>query len=184
MTRTDRAGRARTRRRSLSSALLVGVLAVACGGTPDVIEWRNVRLDVPEGWVVVEVTDERVRLASAAAERAAETDGLVTLTLSFDPRVLPTDVRAALAARGATVESDGAITVGDEVPATRIVAFDPSVDPPTREAIVLVPSRGIVAVVGVLPGSGATDPAARLLEELDVALGVLAGASYGPPVLG
>lgn len=172
------------RPRPFVAVVAAAALTVACGGTPDAVEWRNVRFDVPEGWVIVEASDTRLRLASGPAERAAETDGLVTLTLTFDPRVLPGDVRAGLAARGVTVESDGAIVVGDEVPATRIVALDTSFEPPTREAYVLVPSRGVVAVVEVLPGSGAADPAARLLAELDVALEVLVGADYGPPLVG
>ncbi|MEY3019088.1 MAG: hypothetical protein RLZZ272_72 [Actinomycetota bacterium] len=167
-----------------SLAVLVLVLVAACGGSPSSLAWRNIVLPVPDGWVVVEESDERVRLASASAEDGVPVDGLVVLSLTFEPRTLPDDVRAAAIARGATIESDGPIVVGDEVPATRIVVLEPTAGAPTREMIVLVPSRGLVAVGGVVAGASVADPAARLLDDLDVLLSVLEDASYGPPVLG
>lgn len=165
-------------------ALLALLVLAACGGSPTTVAWRNIVLPVPEGWVVVEVDDARVRLASASAEDGVPADGLVVLTISFDPRTLPDDVRAAAGARGATIESDAPIVVGDEVPATRFVLLEPSDGPPTREVIVLVPSRGLVAVGAVVPGVAVPDPAARLLDDLDALLSVLEDATYGPPALG
>lgn len=169
-------------RTALAGLALVAL--TACGGTPTTLAWRNIVLPVPEGWVVVEVDDARVRLASASAEDGVPDDGLVVLSISFDPRTLPDDVRSGAAARGATIESDAPIVVGDEVPATRFVVFEPSAVAPTREVIVLVPSRGLVAVGSVVPGATVSDPADRLLEDLDVLLSVLEDAAYGPPELG
>ena len=165
-------------------AVLVLGLVTACGGQPASVDWRNVVLPVPDGWIVVEVTDERVRLASAGVDEGVPADGVTVLTVAFDPSTLPDDVRSSIRSRGATLESDAAILVGDEVPATRFVVLDTGASPPTRELIVLVPSRGIVAVGSVVPGSAVTDPAARLLDDLDAALGVLVDAAYGPPVVG
>ena len=158
--------------------------ATACGGPPSAVEWRNVVLPVPEGWVVVEVADERVRLASVSVEEGVPADGLVVLSVVFDPSALPDGVRSSTLARGAIIESDAPIVVGDEVPATRLVVLDPTQSPPTRELVVLIPSRGLVATGAVVVGSDVRDPAARLLEDLDLLLGVLVEASYGPPVLG
>lgn len=172
----------------LRTRSLLGTFALlavtACSGAPSAVEWRNVVLPVPEGWVVVEVADERVRLASASAEDGVPSEGLVVLTIAFDPRALPDDVRTSALARGAVIESDAPIVVGDDVPATRFVVLDPTQVPPTREVVVLVPSRGLVATGGVVVGPDVADPAARLLEDLDVLLGVLVEASYGPPALG
>lgn len=164
-------------------ASLALLILLGCGASPSAVEWRNVTLPVPDGWVVVEATDARLRLASASAEQEVPPEGLVVLTIAFDPRALPDDVRAQATARGATLESDSAIVVGDEVPARRFVLLDRAVIPATRELVVLVPSRGLVATGVVVPGSAVADPAARLLEDLDVLLAVLVEAVYGPPVL-
>ena len=164
--------------------LLMAVALVGCGTGPSTVDWRNIVLPVPEGWVVVEVADDRVRFASAAVVDEVPNDGLVLLTVSFQPSTLPDDVRSGALARGVTVESDTPIVVGDEVPATRLVLLDDTVDPATREVVVLVPSRGLVAIGSVVAGPAVTHPAARLLDDLDAILAIIVGASYGAPVLG
>lgn len=167
-------------------AALLGLVAGACGGGVEEVRWRNVAMTLPAGWVVVDESVDHVTLANRPPGPEGDTAAagpVVVLGLSYEPDVVPDDWRRLVEELGGTVESDAAIIVGEDVPATRIV-YSSTVDGVrSRTMVVIIPSRWIVALAEPVVGSGPGDPGEALLAELDAVLAVLVDARYGPPDL-
>jgi len=179
----------RTDRRAASSArplrraallLLVPLLLVGCGGS-DRVDWPGLRLELPEGWELVEQTADRLVLAD---HLAAEGGRGVYVTFLRSPGVLPDDWRERIAQRGAQVESDEGIRIAGDVPATQLVLLDDYDGTPVREVILVVASRGLV--IGITPrvSPGDLDGPDLLLESLDAVRTLLDAIELAPPVLG
>lgn len=166
-------------RRGMALLLLPLVLA-ACTGSSQV-SWPGVRFDLPEGWEVLEQTGERLVLADHLAE---EGERGVLVTFLRVPGTLPDDWRENVAARGAELESDEAVLISGDVPATQLVLRDTVDGTPVREVLLVVSSRGLV--IAVLPrlAPGDQDGPELLLESLDAVRGLLDAVELAPPDLG
>ncbi len=177
--------------RRLGLTLLAGVVLAACaGGQPSSVTWRNVTFQVPDGWYVFEETDTRLSLSNAdigpEAIRSADDvpdQDVVAIFLTFEPTTQPADWRAYTEAQDATVEVDEAIQLGDGVPATRIVFDYVTGGVPLREMVVVIPSRGIVALAQPVPRLGQTDGPDVFLEYRETFDEILESATFGPPVM-
>jgi hypothetical protein len=166
--------------------LLLAFVLAGCGRTPTEATWRNVTIDLPDGWVVVDQADDHLSLANRSPdddELQGSEGTVVVLGLTYVPGVVPDDWRRLIVDLGGTLESDDAILVGGDVPATRFV-WSATVDGVrSRTMVVVIPSRWIVALAEPVASGDAEDPADALLGELDAVLGMLVGATFGPPDL-
>jgi len=178
--RTDRAAGRRALWRRRAAALLVPLLLAACSDSSEVA-WPGVRFQLPTGWEVIEQRDDRLVLAD---HRTAEGERGVLVTFFRVPGTLPDDLREAIAARGALLESDEAVLIAGDVPATQLVLLDTTGGPPIRETILVVASRGLVITVvpRLLPGE--QDGPELLLGSLDAVRALLDAVELAPPVLG
>ncbi|MEX2487317.1 MAG: hypothetical protein WD377_06850 [Nitriliruptoraceae bacterium] len=173
--------------------LAVAVLAIAlagCGGgnQPDTVSWRNIDIDVPDGWYVFEETPDRLSISNvdlAALTEAGEvpTGDVVAMFFTFEPATLPEDWRRLLARRDAEIETDDRVMVDGDIPATRIIFAHQSAGLPTREMVIMVPSRQVVVLSQPVPRDGQQDAGELFLEHLPTFLDVVQQADYGRPLL-
>lgn len=178
-------------RRVVLAALLALVLT-ACGGQPDQVSWRNVTVPVPDGWYVIEESATHLSLSNAdlgpqevlGAPAADRDDDVVAMYFTYEPGTLPRDWLELIDAQGATLESDAEILLDDgDVPARRIVFSSDADGTPTREMVVLIPSRWIVVLSLPIPAPGSTDAPETFLRTIDTFLEVLETSDYGAPLL-
>lgn len=181
-----------TTRRVRACLLALALVLVACGGQPSSVTWRNVTLQVPDGWFVFEEHDTHLSLSNADIgpsevgdpPREAPDGPVVAMFLTYEPNALPDDWRRYVEEQDATLESDDQIHVGGgEVPATRLVFSYTTNDIPTREMVVVIPSRAIVVLAQPVPRPGDTDAPEIFLDYIDTFIEVLDSADFGPPVL-
>lgn len=175
------------------SALLVGMVAVlaACSGSPSAVTWRNITVPVPDGWYVVEESGTHLTLANAelsAAELFGEPPGdgqeVVAMFFTYEPTTLPRDWLEHVERQDGVLESNTQIRLDDdEVPATRIVYAYETLGVPTREMVVVIPSRGVVMLALPIPGAGSDEAPDVFLRHLDTVMQVLEESSYGAPML-
>ncbi|MFA9429676.1 hypothetical protein [Egicoccus sp. AB-alg2] len=184
----------RLRRRRIVPALVAALafVVVGCGGEdlqPSSVEWRNVSLDVPDGWYVYERADTHLSMANANLrpgedeEFVAPEEGVVSMAFTYDPGQSPDDWRRFVEEQDATLESDTRVTLDDEVPATQIVFSYVTNGVPTREMVTLIPSRAIVVLSQPVPGPGDDDAPEVFLDNVDTFRSVLESAEFGQPQL-
>lgn len=170
---------------------VVAALVVSACGTdrqPDAVMWRNIDIAIPDGWYIFEHTSDRlsianVDLAAYTESGTAPDDDVVAMFFTHEPATLPADWRALLDQRGAHVETDDRIVIADDIPATRLIYAFESAGVPTREMVVLVPSRQVVVLAQPVPRPGQPDGPEVFLTHLDTFLEVVTSAQYGRPLL-
>ncbi len=174
--------------RAFGLALLAASLLAACGGQPSSVEWRNVDVELPDGWYVFEDEDTRLSISNqdlAAVEdpeEAVPEGDVVAMFFTYEPDTLPDDWRGFVEQQDATLESDERIELDGQVPATRLVFEYVTDDIPTREMVVVIPSRGIVVLAQPVPAPGDDDAPEVFLEYLDTFQQVLDAAEFGRPL--
>lgn len=175
----------------LSLALILGV--AGCGGEdrqPSSTTWRNVTIDLPDGWYLLEDEDTRLSIASHDLG-AVDEDGtpilpdgdVVGMFFTYEPGAIPDDWRRWVQERDGVLESDESMVLGDDTPATRLIFTFVSNEVRTREMVVVIPSRQIVLLAQPVPAPGESDVTGVFMDHLDVFLEVLETARLGPPVL-
>lgn len=174
------------RMRWLVFAVVAGVVAAGCGGSPSEVSWRNLQIPVPDGWHVFEQTDDRlsisnVDLASFAEQGEVPDDDVVAIFFTYEPATLPADWRSLLATRDADLETDDRLQLGDEIPATRLIYSFVSADVPTREMVVLIPSRQIVMLAQPVPRPGQVTGPELFMDNIGVFMDVIEGILFGRP---
>lgn len=178
--------------RRLCVAMAVVALVLTACGQPDSVTWRNVTVDVPDGWYVIEREDTRLSLANAdigptepdEPARQQPEGPVVAMWFTYEPNTLPDDWRRYVEQQDATLESDDQIHLGgDEVPATRLVFSYTTNEIPTREMVVVIPSRAIVVLAQPVPRPGDNDAPDVFLDHIATFLEVLETAEFGAPVL-
>jgi len=162
------------------AALLLPLVVAACSGSSEVT-WPGLRLQLPEGWEVLEQGSERLVLADHLVE---EGERGVLVTFLRVPGTLPDDWRDVVAARGAELESDEGVLISGDVPATQLVLRDTVDGTPVREVLLVVASRGLVIAITPRLQSGELDGPELLLESLDAVRALLDDVELAPPVLG
>lgn len=185
-------------RRSIVLLLIaLSLVLTACGGgnQPSSVTWRNVTLQMPDGWYVFEEEETRLSISNAdigpEAMRGVDPDNdevelptdVVAMFFTFEAQASPADWRAYAEQQDATVESDEQIVIGEDVPATRIVMNYVTDDVPLREMVVVIPSRRIVVLAQPVPRAGQQDGPEVFLEYVDTFIEVLDTAQFGAPVM-
>jgi hypothetical protein len=164
-------------RRELFIGLLL-VIAAACGSSSE-LRWAGVRAELPAGWEILASSDTQLILADHVA---ADGGRGVLVTFLRAPGTLPDDWRSTVADRGALLESDEAVLVAGDVPATQLVLLDDVDGTRVREALLVIPSRGIVVAITPRLEVGDTDGPELLLESLDAVRGFLDGIQLAIPL--
>jgi len=175
--------------------LLLAVVLVACGGaaTTGTVEWRGLDVTLPAEW---EVYESRPDLLAASDGDFADlqADGsvpdqpddpddndVVAMQFTWEPGTSPDQWRALVEQAGGTVESDESITVGG-VPATSLVFSWITNNVPTRERVVLVPSRELVLLFQPVPVQGQTTGPQVYVDKAEQFEAVLESVRFGAPV--
>ena len=171
------ARRPRVARRTLVVGLLI-VLAAACG-TSSELRWTSVRAELPDGWELLASSDTQLILADHVA---AEGGRGVLVTFLRAPGTLPDDWRSTVVDRGALLESDDAVLVAGDVPATQLILLDEVDGTRVREALLVIPSRGLVVAITPRLEVGDTDGPELLLESLDAVRSFLDGIQLAIPL--
>lgn len=166
--------------------LALVLLLTGCGGSDGGVQsWRGLELELPSGW---EVFERRDTLLSAGNGPAGEEPGDagerdVVAQLVYDPSSSAEDWRELVSAEGGELETDERIEV-DGAPATRLVWSWVSNGVPTREMVVLLPSRSLVMLFQPAPSAGQTDAPEVFLEHRDEFEAILRSIDLGAPVDG
>lgn len=168
----------------LASLLALAVLASACGSSAGgAQEWRGLDLVLPEGWEVFERRDNLLSAADAPQGEEPGDPGERTVVAQFvhDPSSSADDWRELVEAQDGTLEVDERIEV-DGAPATRLVFTWDAYDIPTREMVVVLPSRSIVMLFQPAPRPGQTDGPEVFLEHRDEFEAIIRSIELGAPV--
>lgn len=142
--------------RRIALALIPVILVAACSSGDARARWRDLSLEVPDGWVVAERDEQKLSIANTefGPGRADELEAAVFLT--HEPGASIDGWRDLVTERDGMVASDGAITVDGE-PASRLVFDHDANGTPMREMVVTVPSRDIVMLFQPVVPRGSTD---------------------------
>jgi hypothetical protein len=177
--------------RLLAAVLVLALFVAACGGgnQPSSVTWRNVEIDLPDGWYVFEEEATRLSISNQdigpeAVFGASDLEGdVVAMFLTYEPGTQPNDWRRFVEEQGAELESDDQIVLDGEVPATRLVFRYETDGIPLREMVVVIPSRAIVVLAQPVPAPGDTDAPEVFLRYIDTFIEVLETARFGAPLM-
>jgi hypothetical protein len=150
---------------------MVMLIAAACGDSSE-LRWAGVRAELPAGWEVVASSERQLILADHVA---ADGGRGVLITFLRAPGTLPDDWRGTVEDRGALLESDEAVLLAGDVPATQLILLDDVDGTRIREALLVIPSRGLVIAITPRVEIGETDGPELLLESLDAVRAFLDG---------
>lgn len=178
-------------RRALLVLLVVGLTAcVGGGGGSGPMEWRDLDLVVPSGW---QVLDQRADLLLIANRDLRADDIEATPSLPQDPDAnnavavqFTTDGtnadawRGLIEAEGGEVESDRRIQL-DGIPATSITFSWVTNNVPTREQVVIVPSRELVILLQPVPVQGQQTGPDVYLRHVEEFQSILDSLDFGAP---
>lgn len=158
--------------------LLVTVLLGACGASDGPVTWRELTVEVPDGWVVAERDEQKLSLANVdlGPGQADELEAAVFVT--HEPGTSIDDWRGLVAERDGTVETDDAVTVGG-VPASRLVFRHDANGTPLREMVVVVPSQDVVMLFQPVVLRGSQDGPETFERYRDTFGRVLATVRFG-----
>jgi hypothetical protein len=177
----------------LLSMVAIAMFVAACGGgdQPSSVEWRNVELQLPDGWYVFEDEEDRLSISNQDIGISEDPDtprerpegDTVAMFFTYEPTTVPDDWREFVQQQDAELESDDQLVLQGDVPATRLIYRLVTDGVPTREMVVVIPSRSIVLLAQPVPSIGEEDAPEVFLEYLEDFLGVLETAEFGAPVL-
>jgi hypothetical protein len=183
--------------RSTAAVLFVlGLLTLALAGCtgsrqPDSVAWRNVDMDLPDGWYLFEdeadrlsISNQDIGIGDVVGTPADWPEGdVVAMFFTYEPDTLPADWRDLLGRLDAEIETDASLTLHGDVPATQLIYRYETEGVRTREMVVLIPSRAIVLLAQPVPTPADDDVTEVFLAYLDDFMGVLESARFGAPLL-
>lgn len=181
-----------SRQLRLVTLVLAVLVLAACGSSdqPGSVSWRNISVDLPNDWYLVEEAEDRLSIANHPLDPAGDESGdagpdgdVVAMYFTYEPGSTPDDWRRFVDEQGATLETDDQLTLDGEVPATRLVYQYETNGVPTREMVVVVPSREVVALALPIPAAGDHTAPEAFLEHIETFLDVLDDLRFGAPVL-
>lgn len=164
--------------------MLVGLVGLVACGNSSVVSWRGLELSLPRGWVVIQELEGSLYVADGRGGGPGDPGDLdVGVQLSHEPETRADDWRELVDELGATMDRDEATTVGG-MPATLLqytVAGGGDVAP-TRERVVLVPSRQLVVLAQAVPVRGQTDAPEVFDDHLAAIQQLIDSIEFGAPV--
>jgi hypothetical protein len=170
----------------LLAVLLAGL--AACGGDPAAVSWRDLSLQMPDGWVVFEESENHLSISNAQLGPTAEGQpgeqpegDVVAMFFTHQPGVQPGQWRDYVEDHDGTLESDDANELA-EVPAPRLVFRYDTFGTPMREMVVVIPARQVVVLAQPVPAPGETGGPDTFLRFADTFLEILETIDWGPPI--
>ncbi|MDQ3931407.1 MAG: hypothetical protein M3252_01005 [Actinomycetota bacterium] len=131
--------------------LLFSTLLAACSEAE--VRWRDVTLELPDGWVVNELDRSRLSIANARfpdpdvgnepTDLGSELEAAVFFT--HEPNATAAAWRALVVEQEGSLDEDVRLSI-DGAPATRLIFTYDANGTPTREMILLVPARELVGL--------------------------------------
>lgn len=170
-------------RRSLVVVLaLLGLLLSACSSSGGPVAWRDADFALPAGWIEIDRSENHLLLGDGLPPEEPGVRGEldVAMQVTVEPGASADDWRRFVADEGATLEIDEAVSVGG-APATMIQFSFTTNGVPTRERVIVIPSRQLVLLQQPVPLQTDTDGPERFLERLDEFDALLDGISFGAP---
>lgn len=180
----------------LRTALLVVLTAAVAGctggaGGPGPMEWRDLDLVVPRGWQVLDQRADLLLLANrdlraddveATPSLLQNPDGYDAVAVQFttDSTSSADAWRRLIEAEGGEVEADQRIQL-DGIPATAITFSWVTNDVPTREQVVIVPSRQLVIILQPVPVQGQRTGPDVYLRHVEEFQAILESLDFGAP---
>ncbi len=172
--------------------MTLAVVATGCGGSnqPGSVEWRNISMELPDGWYLFEEEDTRLSMSNqdigigeVQGEPKERPEGdTVAMFFTYEPGTVPDDWRDLLETLDAEIETDRALRLEGDVPATQIVYRYETQGVITREMAVVIPARSVVLFAQPVPAPGDDDVSDVFLDHLDDFMSVLESAEFGAPV--
>ncbi|MBW3661951.1 MAG: hypothetical protein KY469_02540 [Actinobacteria bacterium] len=154
----------------------------ACSDDGGEHRWRDARITAPDGWVVHEEAATHFALTDAPLGTGEEPGpGVVGAFFTYEPSTTPDDWRELASDQGWAILEDEAIEVGG-VPATRLVIDQSEQQVPTREMVVVIPSKGIVVLFQPTPTVDQTDGVERFERWRATFDTILSDLRFGAPV--
>lgn len=163
--------------------LVVALALTACAEGPD-RSWRDLTVTLPEGWVVFEQQPDVLGLADGplAGDGADQLrEDVVAVQFQTDHTASADTWRSLLEEGEADVEVDETVEL-DGVPATRLQWTWRTNGVPTREMVVVVPSRSLVVLLQPVPRPGTTDGPDTFLAHAEEFQAILDSIDFGAPV--
>lgn len=146
------------------------------------MDWRGIEMSLPAGWIVFEQSEQHLSLADAPlGSPGARGEREAAAYLTYEPGTGPADWRQFVAdQQDGTIEQDDDVTLSG-VPATRLVFSYVTNGTSLREMVVVIPSRGVVALFQpvVTPGSDAGP--SRFDAHVDEFDRILSSLTFGAP---
>lgn len=174
-------------------AVVLSLLLAACsggGGGAGPLAWRDLDLVVPAGWTVVEQRNNLLQIANKdfRADDVEATPALPqdpqsndAVAVQFLGQSSSADaIRDLVESEGGEIESDQQIQL-DGVPARSITYSWVTNKVPTREQIVLVPSRDLEITLQPVPVQGQQTGPEVYLEYVEEFQAVLDSIDFGAP---
>lgn len=167
--------------RSLLLALLLGCVVAACGGDPSAVAWRDLTMTLPDGWEQYDQSETLLYVADGETGDVGDPGDLtVAAQFTYEPQTTADDWRDFVVDEDATLEQDEAVEIGG-VPATRLVYSFVTNGVPTREMVVVVPSRGVVGLLQPVPVQGQQDGPDVFLANVDDFDAIIDSIRFGAP---
>lgn len=165
----------------LLAPLLAAVLvAAACASDGGTVRWRDLRLDVPDGWLVTERNGTALSLADAPFHEEAADELSAAVFLRHEPATDAADWRRFVGEQGGELEVDEPVTVGG-APGTRLVFTYDANGTVLTEMVVVVPSRDLVVLLQPVVARGSRDGPATFASHRGTFERLLASVVFGPP---
>jgi hypothetical protein len=163
-------------------AVLVLVLAGCTGGGDGALAWRDARFELPEGWQEIERRDDLLMVADGPpAEEPGQPGTLeVAMQVTVDADAGIAQWRDFVTEQGGAIESEVDVELGT-VPATALQFSLVTNGIPTRERVVVVPSRDLVMLQQPVPVAGQTDGPEVFLDRVDEFDAILDTFEFGAP---
>jgi len=147
-------------------------------------------MELPDGWYLFEeeetrlsISNQDIGISEVQGEPTERPEGdTVAMFFTYERSSIPDDWRDLLEDLDAEIETDRALRLAGDVPATQIVYRYETQGIITREMAVVIPSRSIVLLAQPVPAPGDDDVSDIFLEYLDDFMSVLESAEFGAPV--
>lgn len=167
----------------LLAVVVLGVAGCSSGPATGTIDWRGLDVTAPPGWAAYEVRDTLLYLADGEPGEVPGDPGtlVVAAQITYEPGSSADDWRRLIAEEGGEVETDVSGEI-DGVPVRRIVFTWDGGGTPTREMVVLVPSRDLVMLFQPVPVKGQTDADEVFLDRAGEFEAILDSIRFGAPV--
>lgn len=163
----------------LTLAVLLGACDRASGPERS---WRDLELTLPDGWSVFEDEPTRFSIADGTVgDEGVRGSAEAAVFFTHEPRSSPEEWRELVAGPlDGELEVDRGEEIGG-VPATKLVFSHESYGVPTREMVVIVPSREIVILLQPIVERGQEDGPAVFDAHLAEFEAVLSSLRFGAP---